>query len=72
MAEILEGNHLTMPEELDISDMKKEPQPNEETPIGAQSHIEVAPDERTGKKAKKHKRSKFEGEAGIEGPSADG
>ncbi|KAJ9361428.1 hypothetical protein DTO280E4_3902 [Paecilomyces variotii] len=72
MAEILEGNHLTMPEELDISDMKKEPQPNEETPIGTQSHSEVTPDKHTGKKAKKTKRSKFEGEAGIEGPSADG
>jgi len=63
MAEILEGTHLTMPEELDISDMKKEPQP---------SHSEVTSDKHTGKKAKKHKRSKFEGEAGIEGPSADG
>ncbi|KAJ9295601.1 hypothetical protein DTO271G3_6057 [Paecilomyces variotii] len=72
MAEILDGNHLTMPEELDISDMKKEPQANEETPIGTQSHSEVPADEHTGKKAKKTKRSKFEGEAGIEGPSADG
>ncbi|GAD95271.1 predicted protein [Paecilomyces variotii No. 5] len=76
-AQTLEGHYLlSPPEELDISDMKKEPQANDDKFVEDQDHGGVAiPDEHVGKKAKKFKTkkaNKFEGETGLEGSPADG
>ncbi|KAL1853491.1 hypothetical protein Plec18170_005488 [Paecilomyces lecythidis] len=77
-AQTLEEHYLLAPpEELDISDMKKEPQANDDKVVEAETPGGVAvPDEHVGKKAKKFKKNKkankFQGDAAIKGSPADG
>lgn len=61
--EILEENYLLATEEMDISDMKKEPQANDESPVETHDHgkeTAAATDEHVEKKPK------TEGETGVE------